>query len=73
MHLINKLFNNKQIRTVWDKADEKYYVSVVDVVGVLSESDNPRNYWKVLKHRLIKEGNETVTNCNQLKLKAQEK
>lgn len=72
MHLINKLFNDKQIRTVWDKTREKYYVSVVDVVGVLSESDNPRNYWKVLKHRLIKEGNETVTNCNQLKLKAQD-
>jgi len=70
MHLINKIFNNETIRTVWDKEDEKYYISVVDMVGVLSESDNPRNYWKVLKHRLKKEGNESVTNCNQLKLKS---
>ena len=70
MHLISKIFNNETIRTVWDKEDEKYYISVVDIVGVLSESDNPRNYWKVLKHRLKKEGNESVTNCNQLKLKS---
>ena len=70
MYLINKIFNNETIRTVWDKEDEKYYISVVDIVGVLSESENPRNYWKVLKHRLKKEGNETVTNCNQLKLKS---
>ena len=70
MYLINKIFNNETIRTVWDKEDEKYYISVVDIVGVLSESENPRNYWKVLKHRLKKEGNESVTNCNQLKLKS---
>ena len=70
MHLINKLFNNETIRTIWDKESEKYFISVVDIVGILSESDNPRNYWKVLKHRLKKEGNELVTNCNQLKLKA---
>ena len=70
MHLINKIFNNETIRTVWDKEDEKYYISVVDIVGVLSESENPRNYWKVLKHRLKREGNESVTNCNQLKLKS---
>ena len=67
MHLVNKLFQNETIRTVWSK-EEKYYISVVDVVGVLSESDNPRNYWKVLKHRLKQEGNESVTKCNQLKL-----
>ena len=72
MHLINKIFNNETIRTVWNKDDEKYYVSVVDVLAVITESDNPRNYWKVLKHRLKKEGNETVTNCHQLKLKAQD-
>ena len=72
MHLINKIFNNETIRAVWDKEDEKYYISVVDIVGVLTESDNPRTYWKVLKHRLKQEGNETVTNCNQLKLKAQD-
>ena len=70
MYLINKIFNNETIRTVWDKEDEKYYISVVDIVRVLSESDNPRNYWKVLKYRLKKEGNESVTNCNQLKLKS---
>ena len=70
MYLINKIFNNKEIRTVWDKESEKYYVSVVDVVGVVANNDNPRNYWKVLKHRLKAEGNESVTNCNQLKLKS---
>ena len=70
MHLVNKIFNNETIRTVWDKEEEKYYISVVDLIGVVSESENPRNYWKVLKHRLKKEGNESVTNCNQLKLKS---
>ena len=72
MHLINKIFNNETIRTVWDKEDEKYYISVVDIVGVLSESDNPQVYWRVMKKRLKDEGNETVTNCNALKLKAQD-
>ena len=72
MYLINKIFESETIRTVWDKETEKYYISIVDVIGVLSESDNPRNYWKVLKHRLKEEGNETVTNCNQLKLKAKD-
>lgn len=70
MHLVNKIFNNETIRTVWDKEQEKYFISVVDIVGVVAESENPRNYWKVLKHRLKQEGNETVTNCNQLKLKS---
>lgn len=70
MHLVNKIFNNETIRTVWDKEQEKYFISVVDIVGVVSESDNPRNYWKVLKHRLKQEGNESVTSCNQLKLKS---
>ncbi len=69
MQLISKIFNNETIRTVWDKESEKCYISVVDVVGVISENDNPRNYWKVLKHRLKQEENESVTNCNQLKLK----
>ena len=72
MHLINKMFNNETIRTVWDKEDEKYYISVVDVVGVVSESENPQVYWRVMKKRLKDEGNETVTNCNALKLKAQD-
>lgn len=70
MHLVNKIFNNETIRIVWDKEQEKYFISVVDIVRVVSESDNPRNYWKVLKHRLKQEGNELVTNCNQLKLKS---
>ena len=74
MHLINKMFNDKNIRTVWNKDEEKYYISVIDIVTALMENDyqDSRNYWKVLKHRLKKEGNETVTNCNQLKLKAQD-
>ena len=70
MHLINKMFNSETIRTIWNREEQKYYISVVDIVGVLSESNNPRNYWKVLKHRLKKECNESVTNCNQLKLKS---
>lgn len=66
-----QLFENKQVRFVWDKEHEKYYFSVVDIVGVLTESidyQTARKYWKVLKGRLIKEGNESVTNCYQLKL-----
>jgi hypothetical protein len=63
-----KLFESKQVRSVWDAEDERWYISIVDVVGVLTESPDPRNYWKVLKGRLIAEGNELVTNCNQLKL-----
>ena len=67
-----KIFEEKKVRTVWDDVEEKWYFSIVDVCGVLTESPNPRNYWKVLKHRLVKEGNETVTNCNQLKLRAED-
>jgi prophage antirepressor-like protein len=65
-----KLFEDKQIRSVWNKDEESWYFSVVDVIGVLTESPDPRNYWKVLKHRMKKEGNESVTNCNQLKLQS---
>ncbi len=57
MHLINKMFNNATIRTVWNKEEEKYYISVVDMVGVLSESENPRKYWNKLKQRLREEEN----------------
>ena len=67
-----QLFEQKKVRTVWDTDKEKWWFSIVDVVAVLTDSPNPRNYWKVLKHRLIKEGNETVTNCNQLKLQAED-
>ena len=72
MHLINKIFNNETIRTVWDKEQEKYFVSVVDIVGAISESKDKLSYWRKLKQRLKKEGNETVTNCHALKLKAQD-
>ena len=72
MHLINKIFNKETIRTVWDKKEEKYYISVVDIVAVLSDSKNPQTYWRVMKKRLKDEGNETVTNCNGLKLKAED-
>ena len=67
-----KIFEEKKVRTLWDDEQEKWYFSIVDVCGVLTDSPNPRNYWKVLKHRLVKEGNETVTNCNQLKLLAED-
>ena len=67
-----KIFDNKNVRVVWDDEQEKWYFSIVDVCGALTDSPNPRNYWKVLKHRLLKEGNETVTNCNQLKLRAED-
>ena len=72
MHLINKIFNNDTIRTVWDKDKEKYYISIVDIVSVLTESTDGRKYWNKLKQRLKEEGNETVTNCHQLKLKAKD-
>ena len=72
MYLINKIFNNETIRTVWDKEDEKYYISVVDIVGTISESKDKQSYWRKLKQRLREEGNETVTNCHALKLKAQD-
>ncbi len=63
-----KLFEQKQVRTVWSETEEKWYFSIVDVVGILSESKNPQVYWRVLKKRLLKEGNQTVTNCNALKM-----
>lgn len=65
-----KLFNEKQIRSHWDKEQEKWYFSIVDVIAILTESINPQTYWRVLKKRLLDEGNETVTNCNALKMVA---
>ncbi len=65
-----KLFETRQIRSVWDDDAEKWYFSIVDVVEVLTESPNANNYWKVLKHRLAKEGSQLVTNCNQLKMQS---
>ena len=67
-----KLFNDKQIRTIWDDDKEKWFFSVVDVVGVLTESPNPRKYWSVLKTRLKKEGSQLATNCSQLKMGSQQ-
>lgn len=67
-----QLFEDKKVRTVWDDEQEKWYFAIVDVIGILTDNDHQgaRNYWKVLKNRLLKEGNETVTNCNQLKMRA---
>lgn len=65
-----QLFEGNKVRVVWDEEQEKYFFSVVDIIQVLTDSVDARTYWKVLKNRLIKEGNETVTNCNQLKLPA---
>lgn len=65
-----KLFEEKQVRTVWDDAQEKWYISIVDVISVLSESVDPNAYWRKLKQRLKAEGNETVTNCHSLKMLA---
>ena len=72
LQLLNKTFENKKVRTVWDSNEEKYYISVVDIIEILTESENPRHYWNVLKGRLKEEGNETVTNCDQLKLPAKD-
>lgn len=63
-----KLFEDKKIRTVWDEEREKWYFSIVDTCGVLTDSDNPRKYWSVLKVRLKKEGDQLATNCSQLKM-----
>lgn len=63
-----QLFEEKRVRTVWDDEAEKWYFSIVDVVAVLKDSLDPGAYWRKLKERLRKEGNETVTNCHGLKL-----
>ena len=65
-----KLFENYKVRTLWNEDEEDWYFSVVDIVAVLTESVNPTTYWRVLKTRLKKEGNETVTNCSGLKMLA---
>ena len=69
-----KIFEDKKIRAKWDDEKEEWYFSIVDIVAVLTESDyqKARNYWKVLKSRLRDEGNESVTNCNQLKMKSKD-
>ncbi len=65
-----KLFQDKRVRVHWDEEQEKWFFSIVDIIGVLTESVNSNNYWKVLKSRLKKEGSELVTNCNQLKMES---
>ena len=70
-----QIFEDKKVRTVWNSEEEKWYFSIVDTVEILTEQNDhqgARNYWKVLKNRLRKEGNETVTNCNRLKLQAED-
>ena len=64
------LFEGKQVRYLWDEEKQQYFFSVVDVIQVLTDSSNPQTYWRVLKKRLSDEGNETVTNCNALKMPA---
>ena len=67
-----QIFEEKKVRTVWDEEQEKWYFSIVDVVTVLTDNDyqGARKYWNKLKQRLTEEGNQTVTNCHQLKMKA---
>ena len=72
MYLVNRIFNNETIRTVWDKEEEKYYISIVDLVGVLSESDRPRKYLSDLKSKLKQEGNEVSEKIGQLRLRSQD-
>ena len=72
LETISNLFEGKEIRSIWDSEKEEYYFSVVDVIGALTESEDPSHYWRTLKSRMLKEGNETVTNCDSLKLKARD-
>lgn len=65
-----QLFEDRKVRVVWDAEQEKYFFSIVDIIQVLTESENPQTYWRVLKKRLRDEGNESVTNCNALKIPA---
>ena len=67
---ISSLFEDKEIRSVWDSEKEEYFFSVVDVINALTDSPEPRKYWSVLKNRLKKEGSEVTTNCSQLKMLA---
>jgi hypothetical protein len=65
-----KIFEEKKVRSLWDEEQEKWYISIVDVIAILTDSPNPQVYWRVMKNRLKAEGNETVTNCNGLKMRA---
>ena len=65
-----KLFEEKQVRSIWDEEQQKWYISIIDVVAILTDSPNPRKYWSVLKTRQKKEGSQLTTNCSQLKMQA---
>ncbi|PIV59054.1 MAG: hypothetical protein COS14_06385, partial [Bacteroidetes bacterium CG02_land_8_20_14_3_00_31_25] len=65
-----QIFEDKKVRTFWDTDHEKWFISIVDVIEILTNSPNPQVYWRVMKKRLKDEGNETVTNCNALKMQA---
>ena len=69
LETISNLFEGREIRSIWDSEKEDYYFSVVDVIGALTDSVEPRKYWSVLKNRLKKEGSELTTKCSQLKMK----
>lgn len=69
-HNVIKLFEEKNVRTIWDDDQEKWYFSIVDVVAILTDSVDATAYWRKLKQRLKLEGNETVTNCHGLKMRA---
>ena len=72
LETISNLFEDKEIRSIWDSEKGDYYFSVVDVISVLTESKDPSHYWRTLKSRMLQEGNETVTNCDTLKLEAKD-
>jgi hypothetical protein len=72
LEIISNLFEDKEIRSIWNSEKEEYYFSVVDVVSALTESNDPSHYWRTLKSRMIQEGNKTVTNCDTFKLKARD-
>ena len=72
LQTISNLFEGNEIRSIWDSEKGDYYFSVVDVISVLTESNDPSHYWRTLKYRMIQEGNETVTNCDTFKLKARD-
>ena len=72
LETLTNLFEGKEIRSVWDKEKEEYYFSVVDVISALTDSSDAAHYWRTLKSRMLKEGNETVTNCDTFKLKAKD-
>ena len=72
LETITNLFEGSKIRSIWNSDKEEYYFSVIDIIGALTESNDPSHYWRTLKSRMIKEGNETVTNCDTFKLEAKD-